>query len=407
MVNKETWIEGDTLFYKYHGNIEKANINSLKYAYVEVLGNVAFLFVVADYQHYISTELQGFEEVYRELSDRFCFDDETFFAVCKARKEDEKVKIWAKKMPQNYQILDEYPDDGDFGYEVYAAPRQMISWDTTYEQLEASGCVAVYFTDYGAKYLRFKYPVRIEGILIDQLKVYAGNASTNRPVQEFFVYLYDVTNTDESYKKLRGLWIGDDVDININQYGYEREDQCYLQFALAKGIDVSICYTYDKGSAYDDGSTSLHFYNKREYRYFLENKEYEEVMEISGLISFHNKLDLKVRYIDDDDVKHIPQKVKALLKEKSGIWLDSANNKIGFAGIDTALILDLEKIEYFTFQNVLPAKGSGYAVFIVHLKTENYRDIFIDDTYFFDPFAKQLKQMTKKPVKIPEADYNC
>lgn len=156
MVNKETWIEGDTLFYKDHSSIEKANINSLKYAYVQVLGNVAFLFVVADYQHYISTELQGFEEVYCELSDRFCFDDKTFFAVCKARKEDEKVKIWAKKMPQNYQILDEYPDDGDSGYEVYAAPKQMISWDTTYEQLEASGCVAVYFADYGAKYLRFK-----------------------------------------------------------------------------------------------------------------------------------------------------------------------------------------------------------------------------------------------------------
>ncbi|WBV60894.1 hypothetical protein PFY12_01950 [Chryseobacterium camelliae] len=88
-----------------------------------------------------------------------------FFAVCKARKEDEKVKIWAKKESQNFQILDEYVDDGDFGYEIYTEPKQMVSWDTTYGQLEASGFVEAYFANYGTKYLRFKYPVRIEGIL--------------------------------------------------------------------------------------------------------------------------------------------------------------------------------------------------------------------------------------------------
>lgn len=405
MENKETWIDGDTLFYKDHGNIENANIDALKYAYVQILGDIPFLFVFADHQHYISTELYGFDEVYQKLSDLFHFDSETFFAVCKARKEDEKVKIWAKKMHQNYQILDEYPDDGDFGYEVYTEPKQMISWDTTYDQLEASGCIEAYFSDFGAKYLRFKYPVRVEGVLFDRLEIYADNVSTNRPVQEFFADLYDETNTDESYKKIRELWIDDDVDIY--EYGYEREDQCYLQFALANGINASICYTYDKEYAYDDGSTSFHLYNKREYRYFLENKEYEEVMEISGLISFPNQLDLSTKYIDHDGVKNIPLKVKDLLKEKSGIWLDRVNNKIGFVGIDTALILDLKKIKYFTLQNVLPAKGSGYADFIVHLKTGDYLYVFIEDTYFFDQFAQQLEQMTKKPVEIPEAYYNC
>ncbi|WP_263813959.1 hypothetical protein, partial [Klebsiella pneumoniae] len=94
---------------------------------------------------------------------RFGFDSEIFFAVCKARKEDDKVKIWAKKVLRNYQILDEYPDDVDFGYEVYAEPRHMLSWDTTYEQLERSDFVEVYFTDFGARYLRFTYPVRVEG----------------------------------------------------------------------------------------------------------------------------------------------------------------------------------------------------------------------------------------------------
>lgn len=123
-------------------------------------------------------------------------------------------------MPRNYQILDEYPDDIDFGYEVYAEPRHMLSWDTTYEQLEGSGFVEAYFTDFGARYLRFRYPVRVEGLLIDQLEVYADNISTNRPVQEFFVSLYEETNTDKSYQQLRELWVDDDIDIS--RYGYER-----------------------------------------------------------------------------------------------------------------------------------------------------------------------------------------
>ena len=49
---------------------------------------------------------------------------------------------------------------------------------------------------------------------------------------------------------------------------------------------------------------------------FLENKEYEEVMEISGLIPFDNSLDMKVNYINNDGVKHIPLKDKKVLGEK-------------------------------------------------------------------------------------------
>lgn len=48
---------------------------------------------------------------------------------------------------------------------------------------------------------------------------------------------------------------------------------------LAEGISVSIYYTYDTEYGYDDGSTSLHFYNKREYDSFLENKDYGEPLE--------------------------------------------------------------------------------------------------------------------------------
>lgn len=405
MHRKEIWIAGDTLFYKDHGHLEKANLQTLKYAYVQILVNVPFLFLFADHQHYISTELNGFDEIYPELSNRFHFDNTTFFAVSKAKKEDDKVKIWTKKMAQNYQILDSYPDDEDFGYEVYTAPKQMVSWDTTYEQLEALGCVETYFSDFGVKYLRFKYPVRIGALLILQLEIYAENIRVNAPVQEFFVQLYDETNTDQSYQQLRELWI--DEDIDIDQYGYERNDQCHLRFVLSKGIEASICYTYDADYGYDDGSTSLHFYNQRQYHHLLENQAYETVMQVTEIISFHKKLDMSISYTKSSAIKNVPTKIHQLLKNQSGVWVDDVNQKIGFAGIDTALILDFDEIKYFTFQNILPAKGPGYADFMVHLSTEEYLYVFTADTYFFDQFAQRLEQMTKIAVEIPQAYYNC
>lgn len=85
------------------------------------------------------------------------------------------------------------------------------------------------------------------------------------------------------------------------------------------------------------------------------------MIEISGLISFLNELDIKVRDIDYDAVKHIPQKVKELLKKEH----------------DMQILLFI----------------SMY--------------VFIEDTYFFDRFAQQLEQITKKPVEIPETYYNC
>ncbi|WP_233266125.1 hypothetical protein [Myroides fluvii] len=174
-----------------------------------------------------------------------------------------------------------------------------------------------------------------------------------------------------------------------------------------EGISASICYTYDTEYGYDDGSTSLHFYNKREYDSFLENKAYEEIMVLAEFLPFPDCLDLQIGYKEREEVKHIPVQVKEVWGDTSGIWLDQVNHKIGFVGRDTALILDLDQLDYFTFQNVLPAKGAGYADCIVHFKQGDYRTIFMADTHFFDSFAKPLEQLTQKRVSIPEAYYNC
>lgn len=66
--------------------METANVGALRYAYAQILGGVPYLFLFADHQHYISTELLGFEDVYRELSKLFPLDNQAFLRVCKEKK---------------------------------------------------------------------------------------------------------------------------------------------------------------------------------------------------------------------------------------------------------------------------------------------------------------------------------
>ena len=87
--------------------------------------------------------------------------------------------------------------------------------------------------------------------------------------------------------------------------------------------------------------------------------------------------------------------------------LDCLNKKIGFVGVERALILDINQIKNFSFQNILPARGPGYSDFMVQLKKGDYLTVFIDDTFYFDQFSEQLKKMTQKNVQIPEAYPNC
>lgn len=404
MKNKEIWIEENIIHYDHFNNIETLDIDRMKYAYVHILGGIPYLYIFSDTEHYISTELDDFNDVYRELSKIFNFDNETFFTISKNKIENEKAKIWTKNFAKNYQFLEGDFQDGDFGYEIYTEPKQMLSWDSTYEELDTKGYIEYYTSSYGTQYARFKYPVRVEDILINRLELYVDNVIRNRPIQEFYVDLYDNTLSDQSYKELRDFWL--DEDIDVDDFGWEREDQCYLRFQFAEGIAASIRYDYDDESTYSDGSTSLHFYNERSYEHFLINEDYEKIIEFSELLTFDKSLEINLNHMENDSIKHIPIMIKNLLRDNSGIWFDRKNQKVGFSGTDTALILNNENIKSFTVINYLPSRGPGYSQLKVETKNEENLDIFTADTHFFDSYVQPLREITGKVVNTPEAYYN-
>lgn len=399
------WQVGDRLHYLNHGNEEQVNLTKLRYAYVQLLAGEPYLFLFDDHQHYIPASSQGFSKIYPMLSQQFGFDDQLFFDTIK-KKEDCKTKIWIRPQECNYKILDENFDDDSEGFEVYTEPKQFISWDITYTDLEHLHVGHRYTSAYGTPYFKFDYPVRIGNLWLKELEIYCDNIPPHVPIQEYFTTIYDESNKDKSYKDLRGLWL-DEENYHADDYGYEREDQCYLSFDFGNQISSSICYTYDDENGYDDGGTSLHFYNQRVYPALLENPVYEQQIEITELVKLKNNWDIKQDVRKNAAVKHIPTGVKQQLGKSSGIWFDRKNNKIGFAGRETSIIFDIDTIEFFEINNALPAKGAGYALLRINLTNGNYYYIFEANTYELDPYAAKLASWTNRKVTIPEAYYNC
>ncbi|WP_454881579.1 hypothetical protein [Sphingobacterium detergens] len=399
------WLDDDRLLYLDHGNEEEVNLSQLRYAYVQLLAGVPYLFLFDDHQHYIPASSQGFSKVYPKLSEQFGFDDALFFHTIK-QKQDCKAKIWIQQQPCNYNILPGGFEDGHVGFEVYTEPSQFISWDISFADIKKLGIGHEYANEYGTIYFKIDYAVRIGNLRLKELEIYCDDIPPHVPIQEYFITIYDESNTDKSYKDLRDLWL-DSEDYDAEDYGYEREDQCYLSFDFGDHISSSICYTYDDESNYDDGGTSLHFYNHRDYPYLLENSVYDQLIEVTELVKLKNKWDIKENFRRNAAVKNIPTCIQQQLGKSSGIWLDKKNNKIGFAGRETSLIYDIEDIDFFEIENALPAKGPGYAILRANLINGRYNYIFEANTYELDPYAITLENWTHKKVSIPEAYYNC
>ena len=399
------WLDGGSLHYLNYGNEEEVNLTKLRYAYVQLLAGEPYLFLFDHQQHYISARSKGFSKIYPKLSGQFGFDDALFFRTIN-QKQDCKAKIWFLHQDRNYKILSGDFDDDHSGFEIYSEPKLFISWDITYADIEKLGIGQQYASEYGTIYFKIHYPVRIGNLWLKELEIYYDDVPLHIPIQEYFTTIYDESNTDRSYKDLRDLWLNGE-DYDAEDYGYEREDQCYLSFDFGNQISSSICYTYEDENNYDDGGTSLHFYNQRDYPYLLENAEYDQLIEVTELVKLKNKWDINADYRKNAAVKNIPSNVQQQLGKSSGIWLDRKNNKIGFSGRKTSLIYDIELIDFFEIENVLPAKGPGYAILRVNLIGGNYHYIFEANTYELDPYATTLENWSHKKVVIPEAYYNC
>ena len=165
---------------------EEFDVNKLKYVNVTLLGDTPYLLFFSDYQHYISSALKGFEDVYTQLSAKFGFDDEAFFEVMNQTEEITK-RVWVKPQKTNYHFLDQFYDDYKDGWEVQTNPPKFISWDTTINELETYKIGSFFLDEFDNEYFKIDHPVRFGNMILDDLKGYWFARVCNRSVSRKFI----------------------------------------------------------------------------------------------------------------------------------------------------------------------------------------------------------------------------
>lgn len=401
-------IIGNTVRYdEGHGNEpEEFDLDALKYVNVMILGDTPFLLFFSHYQHYVSSTLKGFEQVYRNLSKKIGFDDVAFFEVINQKEEITK-RLWRKPSNTNYHFLDQAFDDYKNGWEVQTNPPKFISWDTTMNELKTFEIGSFYLDEFENKYFKIDYPVRLGNMILDELTIFSERIRENIGIQEFTVDLIHESLSDRSYHEIKENW-RKIIPVDIEENGYEREDQNYLTFNLTEEEDIyfSLVYNYNFESNNDDGAATFHIKNNRDYSAVMFDEALENSVEITDFITLKQDYALEANYADNVYVVNTPERVKAVMDEKALIWIDKKGNRIGFSSTESSLVYPISEIQHFMIYNVLPGRGTGYAEIKVCLQNDDEHYIFTGDTYAFVFIASTLKNWTNKKVQIPGPFYN-
>jgi hypothetical protein len=398
------YIKGDKLYFEDHGNEEFVDLSILKYAYVEILGDRPFLFLFDYYQHYIAVQQNGFSTVYPVLSARFGFDDQLFFKIINQKKEL-KQRIWLKKQVPNFEIIAGIYKDYADGFEVECNPPKFISWDTIYTDFDSLNVGHVYKSEFDSNCFIFDFPVRIGNMLVNGLEFYYDNDRKDIAIQTYFCNLYNEAQNDGSYNALRKLWMNE-IPTDIEDVGYEREDQQYLSFDM-NDVSLSICYTYDKGSQYDDGSVSLSITNRRDYSSILTKNIEDLKLGKVEVITFDSVLEFIPDYRRDSKVMAIPKVVKEQSTHHNALWIDKEKTKFGFTGDQYSIVFDKKEIESIIIQNVLPAKGGGYVELLVKPKSGYLISIYYGNQNELDKYADRMEKFLNINIEMAEPYYNC
>lgn len=397
----QVYVKDNQLFYINHGYEESVNLAHLKYAYVEILGVDPYLFLHDNKQHYIPVLQKGFSTAYPQLSERFGFDDALFFKTI-AKKKEQKHCIYRLKVPANYKILPTRNTDYKTGFEVQTTPPTFVSWDTTYDEILQLNIGHLYNSEYDIQYFKIDYPVRVGALLMNKFEFcYDESERLNIAVQVYFSTLYADSNSDESYNELRKLWM-EEVPTEVDEAGYERTDQKYLNFDL-NAISLSIYYSYDLESQYDSGATELSITNYRDYtEQILQNKlllnpASTKIISFDTPLSFQPNFKLNPRVISRPDL---------LEGNDQALWL-ADNDTLGFTGEEFAITFNRNELSQLVVQNVLPAKGGGYVELFVRLKSDDLIRIYYGDQNALDAYVQPLEELLNIAVEMPEPYYNC
>ena len=401
------FIEGNKLISKgqewhYDAEIE---LDQVVYIYSIIDKELnACLFFFDHTQHWIPVNYSGFSKVFEELSLRFELDKGPFFQNL-ADKKPIKNQIWRKKNLQNYSLI----PDGNFsdyaaGFEIQSPRKTFIKWDTKFSDLHKSEDIFYEIGKYHQLLTKFKFPVRIGNIIFYDLCIF-DNEREDVAAMHFYSQCFNNESNDGSYFDIRDLFIKD-FAVKDRELVYERKDQtCY--YFNAKGMAINLVYTYDSDYAYDGGYTSFEVKNEREYPELLIDTDYEQNGQVSDYLLIDEKIDASANYKFNNKVKLKFSKLNPGAINKPIIWIDSKNDKIGFADKKHYQVFKRSDITGLIIQNILPAKGGGGGYLNLSIKGKNYSTILTGKCFVFDKYADLISKLIGKSVEIGPEMYDC
>lgn len=387
---------GQLPHYNFEINIE--TLEAVYYKFVDFQGSN--LILLGGAHRLLLTSATGFPQVYESLSAKLGLNDDVFFKTVH-EKISQKITLWKKIKPSTYRLTESEHSDYELGFEILAPKKSFIDWDTPYVELIKNPHAFIEKGPYNQKKLKFKYPVRIGNIVVTQLSSYLNSREDVPPLQ-FSAECIHESNTDKSYYELKERFFKDFTPEN-QHLKYEHESQNSFEFD-ARGMTISILYSYETIWGFDRGDTSLGVKNMRDYPDLLIDEDYESKIEISEMLEISEPVKVSGHYKSSKRVKRRPPIIKS---EFTTVWIDKKNGKIGFADHLYSQVIDIDDIEYFTISNVQPARGSGGTTLRAQLKDESLKYNTVALLYgkyqALDVFYDRIKWLTGlRVVMAPE-----
>lgn len=376
LISKGTYVQNDAIIH-----IEKIEMAQL----IVWADGTSFLILTDDTDnHYISTQYNGFNQAYQQLSSKFGFNDDLFFKTID-KKEDKRVKLWQKVNQLHkptYTILNTSNNDFKQGFELQTPDKQFVSWDTPYKEIINNP----YFKKaLDSSVVKSTCAVRIGNIVVDTLLFEANKQREDIAVITYYTQCYHKLNEDESFTDIKNQLALYNNDIEID----EQKNQ--------KGVTISLNSLIFRATFWlESAYTYFEISNTKEYPNLLIDKSYESILETSKFIVFDEDLGMLRNYKQNPRIKRRPSRLTEKLGENPVIWVDDTNNKIGFADKEHSQIFDKNEIKYFRIYNHYPSKTGQYTDFIIVLKNKKHSKIFTAPCHYFDEFAEKITQITEK-----------
>lgn len=403
----QVYIDGGNVVFKAvepYGSGGEVEMNEMTriYAVVDQRKEALLGLLTPDRTVLVPADYAGFGDVFRNLSEHFNLD-ETLFLQTVHKKEEAKTLLWKKTLTPNYSIVADMPGDYTKGFEIQSPQKEFVSWDTPFNVLRDSEHTDFAF-DKKFNALCFKYPVRVGRLLFDRLTAH-NHYRDDIAVRFLLSNCYAWDASDNSYHDIFNRL---SADLGRENLVDESRDESRGTFEF-KVDGMRFCgeYQYDNIYNFENGYTKLYIRNQREYPALLINEPYESQMEVTDYVLLTNNLTLNVDYKYYSYPKRRPLLLNRLFGNRSVIWRDDANKKIGFADERFSIVLNCGDVKRLIIENLVPAKGAGGSTLIVELCKEGITsygslNAFKGKYRELNEYADAIQSVTQKEISSME-----